>query len=136
MAKLRHVAICTKDLDATAEFFQRFFDLTVVGRGDAGEYAFVFLTDGYLNLALLDFRTETAARAFGVDGGPGFVGVHHFGFMVDDPHAVVAKLKAAGQRVLDPPAEVGKDGVHFEAKVYDPNGILVDIGTAWPGIGR
>ena len=136
MAKLRHVAICTKDPDETARFFQRFFDLTQVERADVGEYAYIFLTDGYLNIALLDFRTEAAARAFGVDGGPGFVGVHHFGFIVDDPHAVLGRLKAAGQRVIEPPTEPGKDGVHFEAKVYDPNGILVDIGTAWPGAAR
>ena len=136
MAKLRHVAICTKDPERTAEFFQRFFDLTLVERADVGEYAYVFLTDGYLNIALLDFRTEAAARAFGVDGGPGFVGVHHVGFIVEDPHAVLARLKAAGQRVIEPPTETATAGVHFEAKVYDPNGILVDIGTAWPGVGR
>jgi catechol 2,3-dioxygenase-like lactoylglutathione lyase family enzyme len=136
MAKLRHVAICTKDPEGTAEFFQRFFDLTLVERADVGEYAYIFLTDGYLNIALLDFRTEAAAHAFGVDGGPGFVGVHHVGFIVEDPHAVLARLKAAGQRVIEPPTETGKAGVHFEAKVYDPNGILVDIGTAWPGVGR
>jgi catechol 2,3-dioxygenase-like lactoylglutathione lyase family enzyme len=136
MAKIRHIAICTKDLDGTARFFQRFFELTLLERTDVGEYAYAFLTDGYLNIALLDFRTEASARSFGVDGGPGFVGVHHFGFVVDDPHAVVARLKREGQRVIDPPTEVGTDGVHFEAKVYDPNGILVDIGTAWPGVGR
>ena len=136
MARLRHVAICTKDPDRTAAFFQRFFDLTLVERADVGEYAYIFLTDGYLNIALLDFRTEAAARAFAVEGGPGFVGVHHVGFIVDDPHAVVARLRAAGERVVEPPTESGQNGVHFEAKVYDPNGILVDIGTAWPGVGR
>lgn len=136
MAKIRHIAICTKDLDGTADFFQRFFELKLLERTDVGEYAYAFLTDGYLNIALLDFRTEASARAFGVDAGPGFVGVHHFGFVVADPHAVVAQLKQHGKRVIDPPTDVGKDGVHFEAKVYDPNGILVDIGTAWPGVGR
>lgn len=136
MARIRHIAICTKDLDGTADFFQRFFDLALLERADVGEYAYAFLTDGYLNIALLDFRTEASARAFHVAGGPGFVGLHHFGFIVDDPGPVLARLKAAGRPVVEPPTAPGQDGVHFEAKVYDPNGIPVDIGTGWPGIGR
>lgn len=135
-ARLKHVAICTKDPDATAEFFQRFFDLDLVERNDVGEYRYVFLTDGDLNLALLDFKTEAAARAFNVEGGPSFVGVHHIGFMVDDPAVVLARLKASQARVVEPPAEPGRDGVHFEFKVFDPNGILVDVATGWPGVSR
>lgn len=135
-AKIRHIAICTKDPESTAAFFQDFFGLRLVERADVGDYRYAFLTDGYLNVALLDFRTEAAAAAFHVRGGPAFVGVHHIGFIVDDPGVLLERMKAARVPVVEPPVAPGQDGVHFEFKVFDPNGILVDVGMGWPGIER
>ena len=62
MAKLKHVAICTKDARGTAAFFKKFFEMAVVEQADTEEYAYVFLTDGDMDLALLQFKTDELDR--------------------------------------------------------------------------
>ena len=44
------------------------------------------LSDGVMNIALLQFETEEDA---GDERGKDFIGLHHFGILVDDmPHAI------------------------------------------------
>ena len=40
----------------------------------------VFLTDGVVNLAILQFKSDEASQGTGKD----YVGIHHIGFWVDD----------------------------------------------------
>ena len=59
MPKLRHIAIAAEDPFATAEFYKQAFDFTEVGRiepaGEGKSYG-VFLSDGTLNMAVLQLR--------------------------------------------------------------------------------
>ena len=51
MAKLRHIAISVPDPEAAATFFERAFGMTRAGNAMRG----VYMTDGVMNVALLNF---------------------------------------------------------------------------------
>lgn len=126
MARLRHIAIATKDPEKTAAFYQKVFDLTFVKRVPTSPRGGgVFLTDGHVNFAFLDFPTDEAAD---MEGGAGYEGLHHMGFQVDD-------LDEANARVAETDAEkLGDAGgsdhtFYFEEKLRGPNGVIMDIST-------
>jgi catechol 2,3-dioxygenase-like lactoylglutathione lyase family enzyme len=80
-----------------------------------------------VNIALLTFKTDQIGK--GLD----YVGVHHFGVLVEDPAAATDSLLEAGATKLDI-AEGDPDDGGFEIKFRDPDGIVFDIaGTAWLG---
>src|SRR5262249_35195568 len=56
MARLRHFAVCVKDLDKAAEFYANVFDLKRIGREDLDIGSAVYMSDGVINLALLNFK--------------------------------------------------------------------------------
>ena len=55
MAKIKHIAIISVDPDRLAVFYEEVFNLEVLHRADNGS---VFMTDGYLNIALLTQKAE------------------------------------------------------------------------------
>jgi len=57
----------------------------------------VFLTDGDINLAVLNFKSDAAA---GVERGKRFSGIHHIGFQVESLEAIAEKLTHAGRVVV------------------------------------
>src|SRR5262245_62958258 len=81
MPKLRHLALHTANVEATADFYKQVFDMKEVGR-NKGNYAdAIYLTDGTLNLTVLTFNSPDIAEKI---GGSKSFGVVHFGFWVDD----------------------------------------------------
>src|SRR5438093_12583246 len=78
MTRIRHIAIRTPDPEKTAAFYKEGFGLKEVGQARTGCY----LSDGYINLAILKSRDEGTADNPRDEAG--HAGVHHFGFMVDD----------------------------------------------------
>lgn len=126
MAKLRHLAIVVKDLEAAVAFYERCFDMKRAFT--AGDLA-VYLTDGVMNLAVLSYEAVNRPGAATADGR---LGIHHFGFRVDDLPASQAEIEAAGGKYCfdfgDP------KGMNFERKFTDPEGILFDISEkGWYG---
>jgi catechol 2,3-dioxygenase-like lactoylglutathione lyase family enzyme len=123
MAKLRHLAIVVNDLEASTRFYEQVFDMTrafeVKGRA-------VYLTDGLINLALLSSSNTSPA------GTPLKHGLSHFGFRIPDFASVEAALASAGATYAcdfgDP------DGMNYERKWLDPEGILFDVSEkGWYG---
>src|SRR5919206_6011 len=53
----------------------------------------VYLTDGVINLALLNYKGE---RGSGLKDAKNFVGAHHFGFQVDDLVETQKRIESAG----------------------------------------
>ena len=51
MARLRHFAVCVKDLDQAAEFYAKVFDLKRVGREDLEIGSAIYMTDGEIGRA-------------------------------------------------------------------------------------
>ncbi len=130
MAKLRHIAISVPDLEKSAAFYEQTFGLkrvnfVVTPYGDG-----LSLSDGVINLTLLHFHTDEAA---GDERGRDFVGIHHFGFIVDDLEAMSKKIEEHGGRFH---RELkGGGGVDFERKFRDPDGVVFDIShKGWVGI--
>jgi catechol 2,3-dioxygenase-like lactoylglutathione lyase family enzyme len=120
-AKLRHVAIGTEDTVRTAAWYQDLFGLAEVGRSPSGG---IYLSDGDSNFAVLRCRPtgDTSLRT---------PGVSHFGFVVDDPEAVYAKLAALGAERLP---TVALSNQYFEVKFVGPDGVIVDVGEhGWVG---
>ena len=134
MPRIRHIALTTKDPAKTAAFYKEAFGLQEIRRSPNGA---VFLTDGYINVAVLNFKTEKDADVGA--HGPNFSGIHHFGFEVADLEDACHKLEEAQARRLS-----AKDGVdatmaagghaNFEMKWSGPDGVVIDIShTGWEG---
>ena len=132
--RIRHIAICTKDPGRTASFYESVFGVKVVDRAETDDYRVVFCTDGSISIALLDFKSDEAAAKFNVDGGASFVGIHHMGFMVEDTDQVLDYLKSMNVEPINERTPDASEGVHFEAKIRDPNGIVIDVARTWPGL--
>lgn len=130
MARLRHFAIVVRDLDKSARFYESVFDLKRVGREDLEFASAIYLSDGVINLALLNYRGE---RGSGLKDAKSFVGAHHFGFQVDNIAETQQRIEAAGGQFF---FDLGEDQEkeNFERKFKDPDGIIFDISRkGWLG---
>ena len=123
-ARIRHIALCVKDIKATADFYEKAFGLKRTPIREGATAWNCYLSDGEINLALLQYKSEVGS------GVPkGFVGIHHFGFQCDDLPAQQKKVEAAGGEFFFDLGDPEDDG--FERKFKDPNGIVFDIN--WKG---
>ncbi len=123
MAKIRHIALSVQDPEATATFYEQTFGLVRVGTTESVLADGVYLSDGYINIALLKYKSDAMA---GVADGKDFVGTHHFGFKVDDADVARQRIEAHGGRFfMDLPEH--KDTLFYEEKYRDPEGVIFDI---------
>jgi catechol 2,3-dioxygenase-like lactoylglutathione lyase family enzyme len=128
MARIKHIAIRTHDVERTARFYREAFGLTQVGAGQSG----VYLTDGYLNIAVLTLRP-------GLNGERLKLGVDHVGFQVDDVEATVAKIqrlggKALADRLAPHSTNSAQSQSYFEVKCLGPDEQVIDVSSAgWVG---
>ena len=131
MAKLRHIALTVPDPEKAAKFYMEAFGLQRVGGTDWAGASGVYLSDGVMNIALLRYKTEEMAG----ERGRGFVGVHHFGFIVEDIAEARRQAEAAGAKhwMGEPSDGTG----YYEVKYHDPNGIVFDLTeTGWKGASK
>jgi catechol 2,3-dioxygenase-like lactoylglutathione lyase family enzyme len=132
MPRLKHIALTTQDPAKTAAFYKEAFGMREIRRNSRG---CVFLTDGYINLAVLNFKTEKDADVGA--HGPNFSGIHHFGFEVEDLDQACDRLEKANAKELTAKDGLDMDmaaGAHrnFEMKWAGPDGVVVDIShTGW-----
>jgi methylmalonyl-CoA/ethylmalonyl-CoA epimerase len=133
MAKLRHIAMAVKDPEASAKFYEETFGLKRVGETDSDLATGLYLSDGVVCLALLNYKTDEAA---GLEKGKDYVGVHHVGFWVDDLEASGEAIeKNGGTFFLDLPME--KESLYYEKKYRDPDGVIFDIShNGWVGASK
>lgn len=125
MAKLRHIAISVPDPEASAKFFEEAFGMWRAGNAQRG----VYMTDGVVNVALLNFKDEPVPGGF----PKGYAGIIHFGMWVDNVEADGAKIKAAGGAYLTGRKETGPN-VYYEVKYKSPDNIVFDITeSGWKG---
>ena len=133
MARLRHIAIVVRDLEKAASFYEGVFELKRVGQEVLDFASAIYLSDGVINLALLNY---VGKRGSGLDNAKEFVGTHHFGFQVDDIAKAQEKIEAAGGTFF---FDLGDDQEkeNFERKFKDPDGIIFDISKkGWLGAGK
>ena len=134
MARIKHIALTTQNPDKVAAFYKDALGLQEIRRSPNGA---VFLTDGYINLAILNWKTEKDADVGA--NGPNYNGIHHFGFEVENLDEACEKLQTAQGKQL-----TQKDGLdramapgshrNFEMKWAGPDGVVIDIShTGWDG---
>ncbi len=80
MARIRHIAIGTRDPEATARFYIEGLGLKQVGKVNTPTSEGYYLSDGHVNLAILKFKYDDPATT---EGAPKYTGLHHFGFEVE-----------------------------------------------------
>ena len=74
MARIRHLAILTEDVQRLVKFYTHSFGLKIVqGVGTA-----TYLTDGHINLAIIPIGPERE-----IEGNQLKEGINHFGFEVE-----------------------------------------------------
>jgi predicted enzyme related to lactoylglutathione lyase len=127
MARIRHIALVVKDLEKTATFYEKALGLSRSEMSEGPTARRIYMSDGEVNLALLQYKSEVGS---GLKEPQDFVGVHHFGFQVDDLKEQQTAIEAAGGEVFFDLGEEGDEG--FERKFKDPDGIIFDINdTGW-----
>jgi predicted enzyme related to lactoylglutathione lyase len=130
MARLRHFAVCVRDLEKSAKFYSEVFDLEEVGRENLDIGSAIYMSDGVINLALLKF---SGSRGNDIAGDPTkAVGANHFGFQVDDLEETQRRIEAAGGTFF---FDLGDERHgNFERKFKDPDGVVFDISQhGWVG---
>ena len=137
MPKIKHIAISTQDVDGTAKFYMDVFGMKQVGKVDSPGARGYYLSDGDLNLAILNFKNDQVA---GVERGKDWSGIHHIGFQVDNLDEIAEKLKAAGsERREDINEALGvgygrQHGGNVEVKYRGPDNVVVDVSeSGWVG---
>lgn len=134
MAKIRHLAITTAEPEKVAAFYKQAFDMQEVSRSPNGS---LHLTDGYIDLAILNWKTEKDADVG--PNGPNYSGIHHIGFQVDDMDEAARKLEAANGQQLNqrPGVDVRARSAtprNYEVKWAGPDGVVLDVSqSGWGG---
>lgn len=129
MNKIRHIAFASKNPGKSAEFYKKTFGWREVSRGgkDPENPTGVLLSDGSINITILNFQTDQ------INKGLGYEGFHHLGVVVDDVAAWAKKLEAQGTPLI-----VGEDEIppnaQYEIKYQGPDDVVFDItDVPWPG---
>ena len=121
MARIRHLAILTEDVEKLVKFYAGTFGLKIVhGVGTA-----TYLSDGHINLAIIPIGPERE-----IEGSQLRPGINHFGFEVED----VAALRSACNQ-FNASSAVDKRPPNREAeyRVHDPDGNPIDLSAhGWP----
>jgi catechol 2,3-dioxygenase-like lactoylglutathione lyase family enzyme len=106
---IRHIALFTPDPQKMADFYCKVLDMKEVERTDRSS---IFVSDGYLNLALLYQRKEEP------------IGLNHFGFHVQSNDEMQSRAEKAGvRRGAKRPERIP----FAEYRVHDPEGNGIDI---------
>jgi catechol 2,3-dioxygenase-like lactoylglutathione lyase family enzyme len=130
MAKLRHIAVAVPDPHKAAKFYSEVFGLTIVEPTHSPIADGVYLSDGTICLALLNYKTDEAA---GLERGKDWIGTHHFGFWCDDLDAQRKAIEDnGGTFFMDLPND--KKSLYYEMKFRDLDGVVFDISEGgWVG---
>ena len=129
---MRHFAVCVKDLDKAATFYETVFELKRIGREDLDIGSAIYMSDGVINLALLKFAGAAGRKASDLKDPDAHVGAHHFGFQVDDLAETQKRIEANGGKFF---FDLGEERHgNFERKFKDPDGVIFDISKhGWQG---
>lgn len=126
MAKITHMAMCTKNNRRLARFYRLVFGMEEVWNAfQNSPYAF-YIGDGHFQLNCLQIRPGSSYNKW-VDGReilPG-VGIHHIGIWVE---SLAGAEKRLGE--LEPPVKLEsspQDGRYEEKRFMDPDGNLFEI---------
>lgn len=126
MSKMRHIALSVPDPEAAAQFFENAFGMTRAGKAMRG----IYMTDGTINIALLNFGDEPVP---GFEDKKDYYGLIHFGVWVDNLEEAEKRVSEAGGKYLTGRKETDPN-VFYEVKFATPEGIVFDMTeSGWKG---
>ena len=134
MGKLRHIAFISLEPKKLSDFYQKYFGFEECKVFPSGSRMVI---DPLFNLAFLQRAAVEVAMAgtHRADGSENelTIGIHHYGFMVDDLDRAVAKLPAGLTRGTTPQVSAGVGGAEgarpAEVRFLDPWGNNVDLSS-------
>ena len=126
MARIQHLAIASLNPEKQAEFYKRVFGFQEVRRLNNPRARGVILTDGHINISVLQFQQDQNGH------GREFTGLHHFGVLVDDLDGTANKCLQNGCVPFeDLPEDPGENAQNYRPKRSDkfrgPENALFDI---------
>lgn len=140
MAQIKHIAIATQDADKTARYYIDVFGLKEIAKLDSPNASGYYLSDGNINLAILNFKND---QVTGPEYGKEYSGIHHIGFQVESLDEITEKLKAAGsapREEINDALGIGMGEVrhtNVEVKYGAPDGVIIDVSeTGWVGTSK
>jgi len=134
MGKLRHIAFISKEPKKLSDFYQKYFSFEECKVFPSGSRMVI---DPLFNLAFLQQAAAQVAIA-GTHRSDGSeaeltIGIHHYGFMVDNLDQAVAELPANVSRGATPQISAGVGGPEgarpAEVRFLDPWGNNVDLSS-------
>ena len=134
--KLKHVAIASANPEASAKFFTDVLGWRVAGNIDSRNAKGYYVTDGTINIALLNFKNRPAA---GMEFPEGYSGLHHLGFQCDDIEAVTRRFEDSGyppRHDVNIAQGLGKNPNkdNAEYKMTGPEDVMMDVSErGWVG---
>jgi len=137
MAKIKHIALTSHNIDKVASFYKDVFGMEEVGRSGTTH---VYLSDGDLNLTIRACKTSDDPDVG--EQGENFSGIHHIGFVVDNVMECANRMEQAGATRLTPLKDVEKRQLsrgasaprNAEIKLSGPDGVIIDISECgWVG---
>lgn len=109
---------------------------TIAGKIDSRNARGYCVTDGAINIALLNFKNRPTA---GMEFAEGYAGLHHLGFQCDDIEAVVDRFESSGfapRHDVNIAQDLGMnpDKDNAEYKMTGPEGVMIDVSErGWAG---
>ena len=113
MAQIKHIAIATQDADKTARFYIDVFGLKEIAKLDNPNASGYYLSDGNINLAILDFKNDQVS---GPEYGQTYSGIHHIGFEVASLEEIA---KEAGGGQFTAPGRHQPGAAHWNGRPQD-----------------
>ena len=121
MARIRHLALLTEDVERLVTFYTNAFGLKIV----EGEGTATYLTDGHINLAIIPIGPEHK-----IEGSQQKEGLYHFGFEVDSVEALVPVCREYG---ASKDIKIRPPNREAEYRLHDPDGNPIDLSQhGWP----
>lgn len=128
MRKIEHIGIAVKDLEASKALFEQLFGAPAYKTEEVASEGVrtSFFKSGPNKIELLEATRPDSPIARYIDKKG--EGMHHIAFDVEDIHAEIARLKAAGFTVLNDQPKKGADNklVAF-LHPKTSNGVLVEL---------
>lgn len=126
MARIQHLAIASLEPEKQAEFYKEVFGFEEIRRIDNPRARGVVLTDGAINISVLNFKQDQ------IDRGLDYTGLHHFGVFVEDLEGTARKCLANGAvPYSELPEEADEQKTNYRPKRSDkfkgPENSLFDI---------
>ena len=137
-ARYVHTNLVAKDWKRLAQFYIDVFGLKEIGKVDSPNASGYYLSDGDVNMAILNFKNDKVAGVRGKE----YSGIHHIGFQVESLEEMTERLASVGSEPMHEVNQAlgvgmgghGGHGSNVEVKYEGPDGVMVDVSqTGWVG---